>query len=82
MTGLGKVAKPVLTSLGRTSPDLPAGGILAIVGWPETHFADKKTDAQGRLSQDVLGQAARLLEWMTVPRSWFLLTLTGLPSVV
>lgn len=46
---------------------------MASGGWPETHFPDRKTEAQSRLNEDDQSQAARLLRWMTPtpPRSSF-----------
>lgn len=61
---------------------------MATGGWPDTHFTDRKTEAQSRLNQDDLSQAARLLRWMKQPPPPHLgslstlLTLLGLSSVM
>lgn len=47
----------------RLSPE--STSLVAIGDWLETHFADRKTEAESRLNQDDLSQAARLLRWMT-----------------
>lgn len=45
---------------------------MATGGWPETHFPDRKTEAQSRLNEDDLSQAAEVDDTPPPPpRSWF-----------